>query len=228
MIKTEPETETRARTTTTSNFSSSSSHQAPSLSTQRSLPTSNLNDTTPNSSAFPVSSNTSNPSNPSNNNNQPPLSQALASFFQSQITTPTSPNNANTNPPFLDFENSRIEIHFHVHPILRPAFPTPVSVSQKVGKRKRGTGRGNRNRGDGNTERKEETGGNRVVGNDCDLDLDLDMDVSEERRSKKKVKLTHEFDTLGGYPVERRGTGAGSVGVKTRSGPRRPRRSNRR
>jgi hypothetical protein len=58
------------------------------------------------------------------------------------------------------------------------------------------------------------------VGDECDLDLDLD--VSEERRSKKKVKLSHEFDTLGGYPVERRGTRAGAgdasgVGAKTRS-----------
>ena len=216
-IKTEPETKTKPRTT--SNFSSNS-NQVPRLSTKRSLLTSNVNNTTPNSS-------TSSTSLTSSNNNQPTLSQALANVFQSQLGTPTtsSSNKDRTHPPFLDFENSRIEIHFHIHPVLRPAFPTPVSVSQKL-KRKRGNDSGGET-GDGIAGSQQETGGNRV-GNDCDLDLDID--VSEERRSKKKVKLSHEFDPLSGSSVEGRGgrvgvgagagagaAGSGAGGVKTRS-----------
>ena len=120
---------------------------------------------------------------------------------------------------------------------MRPAFPTPVSVSQKL-KRKRGNDSGGET-GDGIAGSQQETGGNRV-GNDCDLDLDID--VSEERRSKKKVKLSHDFDHLSGSSVEGRGVrvgvgaGAGAVGsgvsgVKTRSrttASRRPSMRNRR
>jgi hypothetical protein len=219
-IKTEPQTETKTKSTF--NFSSSS-NQASSLSTQRSLPTRNTINTTPNSS---ISSNSSNNSN----SNQPALSQALVNLLQSQLATPTSSNNDENQTPILDFENSRIEIHFHVHPILRPAFLTPVSLSQKL-KRKRGSDSGER--GDGITERQEETGRNRI-GNEHDLDLDID--VTGERRSKKKVKLSHDFDPLSGCSAEGRGvrvgSGAADAGrVKTRSrttGTRRFSMSNRR
>jgi hypothetical protein len=85
-------------------------------------------------------------------------------------------------------------------------------------KRKRGHGNGVGERCDRELEEEGQK-----TGNKCDLNLE--MDVSEERRSKKKAKLSHEFDPLSGCSVERRGArvgaGTGDVvggpGVKTRS-----------
>lgn len=56
------------------------------------------------------------------------LSQALVSMLN---TPPT-----NHVAPALDFRGCRVEIHFHVHPSVRPAFPPRYSQAERL-KRKR-------------------------------------------------------------------------------------------
>jgi hypothetical protein len=211
-IKTEPESETKK--TTVSN-SSSSSNQPSSLSAQPSLPTSN---TTPNSAIASTASNTS------HNNNQPALSQALANLFQSQLANPTPAPNDNTQTPFLDFENSKIEIHIHVHPILRPSFPTPVSLSQKL-KRKRETAHSGEDLEADNMEREKERANQQL-----DIKREPGHDA-DSGRSKKKAKLSHGFGYSFGDRRFRVDASVEDVGVTTRSkksGPRRPSMGNRR
>jgi hypothetical protein len=211
-IKTEPESETK---TTRVTNSLSSINQAPSLSTQLSLPTSN---TTPNSAITSTASNTS------HNNNQPALSQALAKFFQTQLANPTSSDNDTAQPPFLDFENSKIEIHIHVHPILRPAFPTPVSISQKL-KRKRETAHSGEDLEADNMEREKERANQQL-----DIKREPGRDA-DSGRSKKKAKLSHGFGYSFGDRRFRVDASVKDVGVTTRSrtsGPRRPSMGNRR
>ena len=56
------------------------------------------------------------------------LSQALVNM----INTPSNNNTA----PALDFRGCRVEIHFHMHPTVRPAFPHRYSQADRL-KRKR-------------------------------------------------------------------------------------------
>ena len=56
------------------------------------------------------------------------LSQALVNM----LNTPPTSNTA----PALDFRGCRVEIHFHVHPIMRPTFPPHFSQAERL-KRKR-------------------------------------------------------------------------------------------
>ena len=58
----------------------------------------------------------------------PALSQALANM----LSTPSTSNAAAA----LDFRGCRVEIHFHVHPIMRPTFPPHFSQAERL-KRKR-------------------------------------------------------------------------------------------
>jgi hypothetical protein len=56
------------------------------------------------------------------------LSQALVNM----LNTPSTSNTA----PALDFRGCRVEIHFHVHPSVRPSFPPRYSHVERL-KRKR-------------------------------------------------------------------------------------------
>jgi hypothetical protein len=60
--------------------------------------------------------------------NDSALSQALVNM----LNTPSTSNAA----PALDFRGCRVEIHFHVHPTVRPAFPSCYSRVDRL-KRKR-------------------------------------------------------------------------------------------
>ena len=60
--------------------------------------------------------------------NDSALSQALVSM----LNTPST----NSAAPSLDFRGCRVEIHFHVHPPVRPAFPRPDTRAERL-KRKR-------------------------------------------------------------------------------------------
>jgi len=60
--------------------------------------------------------------------NDSALSQALVSM----LNTPST----NNTTPALDFRGCRVEIHFHVHPSVRPAFPPLHSRTERL-KRKR-------------------------------------------------------------------------------------------
>lgn len=57
------------------------------------------------------------------------LSQALVNFLK----PPTASSNTD---PTLDFKGCRVEIHFHVHPAVRPVLPSPCPRTDRL-KRKR-------------------------------------------------------------------------------------------
>lgn len=56
-------------------------------------------------------------------------------LFHALVNMLNTPSTSNTAPA-LDFSGCRVEIHFHVHPIMRPTFPPHFSQAQRL-KRKR-------------------------------------------------------------------------------------------
>jgi hypothetical protein len=119
------------------------------------------------------------------------LSQALVNY----LNTPPA---ANTTP-VLDFQGCRVEIHFHIHPAVRPAFPVRYSRSEML-KRKRDH-----------------------------HNVDEMADGAEMlERQVKKIKLSHDNDTgyrIKGHANARkrpeRMTAADGVKARSRAGQRR-------
>jgi hypothetical protein len=119
------------------------------------------------------------------------LSQALVNM----LNTPSTNNVA----PALDFRGCRVEIHFHVHPSVRPAFPPRYSHADRL-------------------KRKRES-----------HDIDQVMEGEEVlEREVKKVKLNHDLESAFKVKVQakagkrsERMTAAEGVKARSRIGLRR-------
>jgi hypothetical protein len=63
------------------------------------------------------------------------MSSNDSALYQALVNMLNTPSTSNTAPA-LDFRGCRVEIHFHVHPSVRPAFPRRYSQAERL-KRKR-------------------------------------------------------------------------------------------